>query len=246
VRVFVPDPHPKHARGALDAARRPALILFDGQNVFEDEGSYAGGWRAHEAAARVSRTIPLAPMVVGVEHGGAARIAELSPFAPGGGPGGAAELVAHLASTLVPALRRTFGVTLAPESTVIGGSSMGGLAALYAHLRHPEVFGGALAMSPSLWAGGGELLSWAAGRGRPPGSRIYLDAGAREAGGRMLEAARRFASTLTGAGWNADTLLFRPDPRGGHNEAAWRRRLPAAMRFVFRERRGVAPRGAGQ
>jgi hypothetical protein len=49
VRAFVPPGPPQ---------RRPLLLLFDGQNVFDDEGSHAGGWYAHEAAAGLGeRTI---------------------------------------------------------------------------------------------------------------------------------------------------------------------------------------------
>ena len=31
-----------------------------------------------------------------------------------------------------------------------------------------------------------------------------------------------------------DRLMWRADPRGTHSEAAWRRRLPAALRFMYR------------
>jgi hypothetical protein len=30
----------------------PTLYLFDGQNVFGDEGSFAGGWHTHAAVDR--------------------------------------------------------------------------------------------------------------------------------------------------------------------------------------------------
>jgi enterochelin esterase-like enzyme len=67
----------------------------------------------------------------------------------------------------------------------------------------------------------------------PPISRIYLDAGAQEASGRMLQAADRLAQDLAGRGYSPGQLMWRPDPRGGHNERAWRRRLPKALRFMF-------------
>src|SRR5688572_16673587 len=68
VRVYLPAY--KRARGV--AAAPPAtLVLFDGQNVFEDDGSFAGGWHAHLAVDRLvaSRTAD-APAIVGVPHGG--------------------------------------------------------------------------------------------------------------------------------------------------------------------------------
>jgi hypothetical protein len=65
-------------------------------------------------------------------------------------------------------------------------------------------------------------------------TRIYLDMGAREDKGRQLPIAAAMAEHLTSRGWNADTLLWRPDAKGGHNEASWRRRLPKALRFLYR------------
>src|SRR5262245_50514104 len=59
---------------------RRALYLFDGQNVFGDEPSFAGGWHAHEAVEKLARACFPAPVVVGIDHGGEERIAELSPF----------------------------------------------------------------------------------------------------------------------------------------------------------------------
>ena len=44
VRVYVPP-------GPVEAPR-PVLYLFDGQNVFHDAPSFAGGWHLHRAAHR--------------------------------------------------------------------------------------------------------------------------------------------------------------------------------------------------
>jgi len=54
-----------------------------------------------------------------------------------------------LAKELVPWLRRNYSVTADPRRTVIGGTSAGGLAATFAALRHPELFGNVLSNSGS-------------------------------------------------------------------------------------------------
>ena len=38
---------------------------------------------------------------------------------------------------------------------------------------------------------------------------------------------------LTARGWDSDRLMWRADARGTHSEAAWRRRLPKALRFMY-------------
>src|SRR5438128_1044656 len=85
VRVHVPT------RGPTVRGQRPALFLFDGQNVLDDAGSFSGGWYAHRAVDRLAVSGRRAPVVVAIDHGGEARIDELSPFTDGKGRGGKLE-----------------------------------------------------------------------------------------------------------------------------------------------------------
>jgi predicted alpha/beta superfamily hydrolase len=172
--------------------------------------------------------------VVGIDHGGKERITELSPYPREGKPGKLDLLLDWLTRTLLPALGTALPLHPPPRGVVVGGSSMGGLAALYAHFRHPEVFGGALAMSPSLFLGDRAIFDDLAERPTPPVSRIYLDAGAREGRGILLPLTAALSAHLTRRGYGPDRLLWRPDPRGAHNETSWRRRLPKALRFLYR------------
>lgn len=197
----------------------PLLLLFDGQNVFGDEGSFAGGWQAHGAVDRLPRTVAR-PLVAAFDHGGTARMSELW---------------SHLNQTLdaierhlLPALRARYGV----GAVIPGGASLGGLAALAAHLRRPQVYGGALAMSPSLWVGRGAIFEELPHQPHP-NARLYLDMGQREKG-QMWPLALRLAAILRQRGFDEAALRWRPDARGVHNERHWRRRLPAALRHLFR------------
>jgi enterochelin esterase-like enzyme len=228
VRAFAPHGH-RHDRP------RPVLVLFDGQNVFGDEGSFAGGWHAHEALDRFAvLKKPVAPVILAVDHGGAQRIDELTPFADGGKGGRAEAFCGWIAHALLPLARRSLALRDDPGSTVIGGSSLGGLAAFYCHFRYPEVFGGALCMSPSFWFGRRTILEWAEHQPIPWTSRVYIDCGQREGRGMMMQQAKRMSDLLAQRGYGADRLMWRPDARGTHSERAWRRRLPKALRFFFR------------
>jgi len=232
VRVYLPRGYaPEREDG------NPGLWLFDGQNVFDDAPSFAGGWHVHEAVerlARPGRPGRRVPVVIGIDHGGESRIFELSPFPWEGKPGQLSVLLDWITGTLMPALEMELNLRAGPEGAVIGGSSMGGLAALWSHFHSPHAFGGALAMSPSLWLAGQAIFADVAAQPDPRPSRIYLDMGAREDKGRMLPIAAALADQLTARGWGADRLLWRPDAKGSHNEACWRRRLPKALRFLYR------------
>jgi predicted alpha/beta superfamily hydrolase len=225
VRVYVPP----RAHGATS----PALFMFDGQNVFDDEPSFAGGWALHKAAHALQKKRGRAPVIIGVDHGHEARIGELSPW-PGPHGGGQTDvLLGWMVSTLMPQLRGELRLASDPREVGIGGSSLGGLGALYAHLTRPDVFGMAMALSPSLWVGQGKIFALVGTKPKPAGSRIYLDAGGLEGGGHMLKAATRMAAELRARGWDDSSLWFRSVARGKHSEKDWRRRAPGAMDFLF-------------
>ena len=229
VRVYVPE-------SSVAPSPRPVLYMFDGQNIFDDEPSYAGGWHLHRTALRLAKQKRRTPVIVGIDHGGARRMDELGPFTTERGGGLTDALLDWMASSLLPRIRGDFGVASEPEHVGVGGSSMGGLAALYAHFKRPELFGLVLAMSPSLWFARGRIFEFIAGASKPWRSRIYLDAGGLEAGGRMLKAAERLAAHLRDRGWDEHALRFLAARRGTHNEKHWRRRAPLAIDFLFHRR----------
>jgi enterochelin esterase-like enzyme len=227
IRVYLP-------RDFGAAKTKPGLYLFDGQNDFGDEPSFAGGWHVHDAVEGLARTQRPVPVVVGIDHGGEKRHFELSPFAIGEEPGKLETLLDWITVHLMPALAAELSLIPGPLGAVIGGSSMGGLAAFWSHFRHPEAFGGALAMSPSFWLANQAIFADVAARPIPNVSRLYLDAGAKEDKGRVVAAVQAMAEHLEGRGYDSDRLLWRADKRGTHSEACWRRRLPRALRFMYR------------
>jgi predicted alpha/beta superfamily hydrolase len=226
VRVYVPSRYDGwHAHRAL--------VLFDGQNVFGDHGSFAGGWHTDAAIDRLPKKLQ-PPIVVAIDHGGAARIDELVPWKALRGRGGELDrLLDGVASVIVPEVHRRWHVVPGAVGFCLGGSSLGGLAALYGHFRAPEIFGGALAMSPSLWVANRAIFPFVEARPKPTYTRIYLDCGVREGRG-MFALAEGMAALLHARGWHGDhSLMWRPDAKGAHSEVHWRRRLPKALRFLY-------------
>lgn len=223
-RLWLPrDYDPSHAHRVL--------LAFDGQNVFDDHGSFAGGWHLHSAVDRLATRRRRAPVLVGLDHGNDHRISELSPFPVQGGPGRLDELLEWCVATLLPSVASRANVGLGAVNVALIGSSMGGLAALYAHFRRPDAFGGVIAMSPALWVARGGIFEFVQSQPTPMFSRVYLDCGLRE--GRMMHLATRMAMHLASRGYPPGQFLWRPDRRGGHSEGHWRRRAPKALRFMY-------------
>lgn len=235
----VPDLAPRLIRVYLPLAYDPAeshfaLYLFDGQNAFDDVPSFAGGWRVHEAVEGLAKSKRPVPVVIGIDHGGPERIRELSPFPVVGKHGEAGIFLDWITGRLMPALTQELNLFPGPLGAAVGGSSMGGLAAFWAHFHYPQAFGGALAMSPSFWIASQAIFTDIAAQPTPAVSRLYLDAGAREAKGMVVEVVKAMVEHLTERGYDSDRLMWRADARGTHSEASWRRRLPKALRFFYR------------
>lgn len=239
VRVYVPH---GAAPGRSGAEPRPVLFMFDGQNIFHDDPSFSGGWHLHRTVQDLAARGRPAPVIVGVDHGGPRRIDELSPFRCRMSKGQLPPLLTWMTKTLIPRIRGEFPVRTDVAGTAIGGSSLGGLAALHAHFAHPEVFGAALVMSPSLWLARGKMFRWLPKQARPWTTRLYVDAGAREP--RMLQDAAKLVHQLRARGWGDDELRWNPDPHGGHHESDWGRRAPGALEFLFGHLRGAHEQAA--
>ena len=142
---------------------------------------------------------------------------------------------------IVPFVSAQYRVAAGPASTFIGGSSLGALVSLEIARRHPGIFGGVIAMSPSLWwdhqTTAGDVASDPGGLAD---TRVWLDIGTREVApladsldpqNRLaVDEARRLDAILTSAG--VEHRLTVADG-AQHNELAWAERFPAAVTYLL-------------
>lgn len=223
----------------------PVVYFQDGQNLFDDATSFAGSWKAQAVLDHLA-TAGRPAIGVAIPNAGVRRIHEYSPWADRRwGGGGGSRYVDFVADVVAPLVARSFPVSRDPRCHGLLGASMGGLIALWAFLRRSDRFGFAAAMSPSLFFGDGALERYVARHGAPAGT-IYLDIGTLE--GRRNRRGHKEPKSPSGAmrrlralrrrleerGFvRGETLLHVEEKGGRHDEAAWRRRLPAALDFVL-------------
>jgi predicted alpha/beta superfamily hydrolase len=220
---------------SYSASRRryPVLYMQDGQNLSDPTQAFAGTWTLPHALEHLASE-GIEPIVVGIHNIGTGRAAEYSPFRDsrhGGGRG--QRYVQFIARTLKPRIDRRFRTEPARESTVIGGSSLGGLIGLYAFARHPRVFGRVLAMSPALWFGDRRIFPFLERSITVPRGRLYVDVGTAE-GIEALRDARRLHRLLLGKRYDSASLRYLEAEAAPHAESAWGARLPDALRFLLR------------
>ena len=118
------------------------------------------------------------------------------------------------------------------EHTLIAGSSMGGLMALYAAVAYNGTFSRAAALSPSLWAARGHETELLKAHPVQSPTRVYMDMGTAEIDGRtsVLEGMFRTAQRLSRAGAIVDARVV---PDAQHSEAYWEQRIPVFMAYLL-------------
>lgn len=225
-------------------ATYPVLYLHDGQNLFEKLPQVPGEWSADETADGLIRSGAMRPVIiVGIPHSGAGRISEYLPTpALKDVPVQGDAHVDWLVNEVKPRVERAFRVRTGPESTGVGGSSLGAAISLHAANRYPEVFGLVLAESLPLRSGdAGAWDQWLASMQHWP-RRVFLGMGGAETGPEpekasrnqtYVDAVKALDATLKGAGLGPDRRLLVIDPAATHTEAAWAKRLPQALTFLF-------------
>lgn len=224
----------------------PLLILQDGQNLFDPTTSFIPGrtWRVAETADEAIAAGEVEPLVIaGVANAGERRIAEYTPthdWKLGGGEAGSySDLVLQ---ELMPFLQTNYRLRSGPESTGIGGSSLGGLVSLWMGLQHPEIFGKLAVLSPSVWWNHKFIIGYV--NEKAPGlqhrPRIWLDIGDQE-GRRTVRDVELLETRLRANGWSEGTDLHYELVEGGtHDEASWAERVGPMLRFLFPAKPGEA------
>jgi predicted alpha/beta superfamily hydrolase len=250
IRVLLPSGYDDKA----NAQRRyPVLYLLDGQNVFDaclsDVSHHE--WGADEISRRLSAAGQLPPLiVVGVDHAGAMRAHEYLPYKDFVGNPDMEEPAGRrfpdfLAREVMPLVNGNYRTLTGAPNTGIGGSSYGGVATLYALLARPNDFGYGLIESPTLWIGMGQLV-----RDTQPLTalpfRVFVGFGGKEAedpvvSDKLISFVHQLDANLRAAGYDDSNLRVVIDPEARHTEAAWEKRLPGALTFLFGDWKASPP-----
>lgn len=232
IRVYLP---PGYEQGHK---RYRVLYMFDAQNLFDDATSFVGEWGVDESLDALAKSDGIELIVVGIDHGGDKRISELRPWAhPRFGKAEGDPFLDFVVATVKPFIDRNYRTRTARKDTGIAGSSLGGLMAHYAAVRHPDIFGRVGIFSPSYWIADEIFPATEAARLKR-GTRIYLVTGDKEGQSEADHAqtvanVRKMESALQRSQGRRVELRTVIRAGAGHNEAAWRNGFPATIRFLF-------------
>jgi enterochelin esterase-like enzyme len=257
VDVWLPPGYPAQAPYAV-------LYMFDGNMLFDAARSWNHqSWRAADTAAQLMREGRTRPfIIVGIWNAGARRESEYYPGKPWQALTTAQKNLARrmdlplpvdpysdaylrfLVQELKPRIDARFRVSRAPADTVVMGSSMGGLMAMYAISEYPGVFGGAGCLSthwpgtaltprphnPSPDAFVAYLQTHAPA---PAGHRVYFDHGTATLDAMYAPTQQRVDRLFRARGYTAADFRSAVIPGAAHTEDAWAARLAQPMQFLL-------------
>lgn len=246
VQVWLPPGYdPQRERYAV-------LYMHDGQMLFDPSSTWnRKAWRAGAIAAAGMASGPLRPfIIVGPWNIAAHRHAEYFPqrfldhiadhamrdrlvHKQMGGRSRSDAYQRFLVEELKPAIDRRYATLPEREHTAVMGSSMGGLASIYAACEYPATWGGAAALSTH-WIGTYErnadapaaALSYLQQALPPAGSMwLWTDRGTKGLDALYDDAQANVDSLLTRRGWARPHWVSRVFEGADHDENAWADRL---------------------
>jgi enterochelin esterase-like enzyme len=224
------------------------LIAHDGQNVFDGTTSThrRQTWKMAQSAIDVASEVGIKPpTIIGVWHSATknnpwGRAKDLAPerfFSADtyvdprwaiNDPTVKLHSDAYLNqifSEIVPAI---VGVH-SPEKTAVIGSSMGGLATLYAAIQHPNKFSTALALSPH-WAISDDDFVRTLIAEIPVYMNVWLSVGTRGLDAEYRQSHELAKSLLIERGMS-QKMKTRVFEKSGHNERSWARDVKEPLQF---------------
>jgi enterochelin esterase-like enzyme len=146
-----------------------------------------------------------------------------------------------LVEELKPRVDAAYRTRTEREHTALVGSSLGGLVSLYAGIAAWRTFGLVAGLSPVVQWGDHDLerrYQTAAAAELP--LRMWIDMGTAEvpadagASQALVDELRRFRDVLLARGYQSGQTLQTVEAQGAaHDERAWSRRLPDALRFLL-------------
>ncbi|CAF0769078.1 unnamed protein product [Adineta steineri] len=156
IHVFIPIDYLTN----IQQKRYPVIYMNDGQATFWNGGLGNKSWNVGGILSKIYEKDPSKQVIVVAIHS-VDRNREYThvnwmwqqSF------GGVHDYNDYIVNHIKPFIDRNYRTLSTSKDTVIAGSSHGGLASFHMALSHPTIFGIAICMSPSFWAG----LDWLIG-----------------------------------------------------------------------------------
>ena len=216
----------------------PVLYMYDGHNLYFDaDATYGKSWGLKDYLDHCPQPF----ICVGIEcgHEGDERLSEYCPFDLAKSPwgelkGNGTPFMKWLVNELKPMIDERFRTIPDRDHTFIGGSSMGGLMALYSVIHYNNVFSKAACVSSAISYCYYQLEREINKAYLNPNTKVYMSWGSQEMGGHLAKGSwvnLHISHMLTERGVNTYPNLV---VDGRHCEADWEKEVPVFMEYLWK------------
>lgn len=213
----------------------PVLYMFDGHNLYNDiDATYGHAW--HISSQFDENHVQA--IVVGLEcnHEGRERLNEFCPYQLsdsylGDLDGRGKPLYAWMTSELKDYVDENYRTN---GQNYIGGSSMGGLMALYGIIAYPHIYQGAACISSSIMICLNELNNEIRQASSLEGARIYMSYGSEEARSKrsLATIVKNHCDMACDLEAKGAKVYFDMIVNGHHNEATWEHQVMTFANYL--------------
>ncbi len=216
----------------------PVLYLNDGQDLFDPNTAEGGrDWGVDEIVQQLINDDLIEPMIIVGISSTDDRLDEYSPL-----KGGEAYMD-FVVNRVKPLIDQRYRTRPGRENTLVGGAAMGGTIAFTTAWRYPEIFGGAISLSPAFQLEGRmDVLPWFATQGdefRPV--FFYLFNGAQGADALLEPGIDAMVTELELLGYSPErNFALVRDPNAFHGIPAWSEQFPSALTRTLRGAKRLA------
>lgn len=235
IHLYLPDDYDQSEE------RYPVIYMYDGHNLFFDhDATYGKSWGFKDYLDHEDKKF----IVVGMEcnHEGRQRLDEYSPYTVMnsylGDIHGLGDIyMKWVVEELKPYIDAHYRTIPFRECTMIGGSSMGGLMALYSVVKYNQYFSKAACLSSAIGFCFDEIKKDILESQLNPDTRVYLDWGSDESRNKQALAYASARNLEVSHILNQKQVSTYPYLiiNGQHNEATWEKQIPIFMHYLWKE-----------
>lgn len=213
--------------------RYPVMYLQDGQNIFDPATSAFGkDWQVDETADSMIRKGAVDPMIIVGIFNTQDRNVEYIPSDRG-------RLYREfIVKKLKPFIDSAYKTKAGGTHNFIGGSSAGGILAFMMVWEYPDVFSKAICMSPAFRLPGNSASGWnyvSIVKTSKKRKKVffYIDNGGPGLEQQLQPGVDEMLKALSDKGYKQGRdFIYVSDPTAQHNEQAWAKRFPYALKVV--------------
>ena len=225
IHVWLPPDYNIHIN-----RRYPVLYMQDGQNIFDSKtASFGTEWQADETADSLIRAGLIEPLIIVAIDNTAQRTPEYSYTETG------QCYREFIINRVKPFVDKNYRTIPDRNHTAVGGSSLGALVAFIFLWEHNQVFSKAICMSPAFKIEDFDAVTPVRTyTGRKKDITLYIDNGGIDLERELQHGVDEMLKALREKEYiDGKDYFWVWDKNAAHNEAAWRKRLPSALIFLF-------------